>query len=685
MTERVQAIYQRLLRREYRALRNDHEYDFSEEFQKAGLDAYARVARRLLRLAECEKAVLFPEDRIGFMRTIKRVCSIHTPQEFEEINKTHFVFDLGVTVNISSDYAYTLRVGFDARKREIEEKLKGVTPGSESERFLKACLTSIEAVYVLADKYKQAAAEGGNTELKNALENVPHNGASSFYEALVMFRILNFMLWLNGGKHNTVGRFDQYMFPYFKQDVESGRLTEAQALELLEELFISLNVDADLYDGIQQGDNGQSMVLGGCDADGNDAYNALSELCLRASLELKLIDPKINLRVSKNTPSSLYRLGTLLTKQGLGFPQYSNDDIVIPALVEMGYDLRDAREYVVAACWEFIIPGVGLDIPNIDALSFAGLSQQVIREHLKTARSIDELVDAMDTAIHAETARMAGQIRKMYTQPSPFQSILMTDCIDKGQDIMHAAKYNNFGFHGAGLSNAADSFAAVQKTVFDEQTIDRKTLIAALDADFVGYEKQRKLLLQAPKMGDNDDYVDRFAVRMLDDFADACAGLTNEKGGRYRAGTGTAMYYIWYSEDLPATADGRKAGEPLSANYSPSLNVPTKGVLSVIQSFTKPDLKKVCNGGPLTLEFHDTVFRNDEGVEKVAKLVELFVQMGGHQLQLNAINRDTLLAAQKDPDSHRNLIVRVWGWSGYFNELDPVYQNHVIKRLEFVG
>lgn len=144
------------------------------------------------------------------------------------------------------------------------------------------------------------------------------------------------------------------------------------------------------------------------------------------------------------------------------------------------------------------------------------------------------------------------------------------------------------------------------------------------------------------------------------------------------------MYYVWCSQSLGATADGRKSGEPFSANYSPSLGVATKGVLSVIQSFTKADLKKTCNGGPLTLEFHDTVFRNDEGLHKVAALVKTFILKKGHQLQLNSVNRDILLDAKIHPDAHKNLIVRVWGWSGYFNELDPEYQEHVIRRLEYL-
>ena len=158
-----------------------------------------------------------------------------------------------------------------------------------------------------------------------------------------MLRLLNFVLWLNGNKHNTLGRFDVYMYPFFKKDMDSGKLDREKALELTSEFFIDLNFDADLYPGVQQGDNGQSLVLGGAGKDGKEVYNELSEICLDASLSLNLIDPKINIRVNKDTPFETYYHGTLLTKQGLGFPQYSNDDVVIPALVKMGYELEDAR------------------------------------------------------------------------------------------------------------------------------------------------------------------------------------------------------------------------------------------------------------------------------------------------------------------------------------------------------
>ena len=188
------------------------------------------------------------------------------------------------------------------------------------------------------------------------------------------------------------------------------------------------------------------------------------------------------------------------------------------------------------------------------------------------------------------------------------------------------------------------------------------------------------LRFDAPKMGNDDDRADGIAVRLVDMYARVLSHYRNGFGGRYRPGTGSAMYYMWMSEDMGASPDGRLRGEPLPANYSPSLNVRLNGPVSMFKSFCKPDLRKVCNGGPVTLELHDSVFRNEEAIDKVAMLVRAFILMGGHQLQLNAVNSDLLRKAQREPENYRNLVVRVWGWSGYFVELSREYQDHIIAR-----
>jgi len=384
--------------------------------------------------------------------------------------------------------------------------------------------------------------------------------------------------------------------------------------------------------------------------------------------------------VNKDTPLELYELGTQLTKQGLGFPQYANDDVVIPALINMGYAPEDARNYVVAACWEFIIPGVAMDIPNIGAVSLAGVVAGVIRDNLASCTSYEELEQKVREAIKADAEKTFEGLKPLFMEPAPYQTVLMSDVT---HDISLGAKYNNYGFHGTGFATAVDQLAAVKRYVFDEKTITPAALQQALDGNFESNPGLGRMLREdAPKLG-RDEECEEVAERLLNHFADALEPLTNERGGRVRAGTGSAMYYLWHSRELGATADGRKAGEPLSANFSPSLTLRDAGPLSVVGAMVRTGLSRVMNGGPLTLELHDTVFKHAEGVTKVAQLVQTYIRMGGHQLQLNAVSREQMLDAQEHPDQHSNLIVRVWGWSGHFVQLDKGYQDQIIERTSY--
>ncbi len=689
MNQRIKALLDDVFLKKHHAYRQNISRDILQNFTLSLMeqrkDDLQRAQDRFHWVLEQETPVILPGEKIVLMRTVPQIPEIFTKEEWEEIKKHHFVHELGRVFNLSSNFGYTIEVGLEQRRKEILQALDVHTASQNEQgiRFLQAAIQAVDDVENLTDRYALHALESGREDVYAVLQRIPRQGATSFHEALQFFRILHYALWASGNYHNTVGRFDQYMFKYLQKDLDSGVLDYDSAFELLEEFFISFNKDSDLYPGMQQGDNGQSMVLGGTDENGGEAFNLLSEMCLKASLELKLIDPKINLRVTRNTPIEIYDLGTELTSQGLGFPQYSNDEIVIPGLVSKGYDLKDARDYVVAACWEFIIPGFGTDIPNIGALSFAKVVDEGIRKYLKTSSSFEDFMKGIKQGIKDELHSMVQGFRDIYMEPAPYQSLLINECVEKATDASFGAKYNNYGIHGTGISTASDSLAAIKKYVFDEATVAPETLEAALENNFESdYSLWHQLRYNSPKMGNDDDYVDRIAVELLDAFSESLSGLRNERGGCFRPGSGSAMYYLWHVKELAASADGRKKGESLSANFSPSLDVKLKGPVSIIRSFSKPDMKKIMNGGPLTLELHDTVFRNPESIRKVSYLVKSYMDLGGHQLQINAVNREQLLAAQKNPESYKNLIVRVWGWSGYFTELDEVYQNHIIQRVE---
>ena len=623
-----------------------------KEIQSPDLPLEMRASLRLKRFLENERIIKMPGEHIYGWRTIVSFPDIYAPGEKQRLHKGRHIHEQGRVCNLSSDWEGVLTGGLLKRKT-----------GHPARDLV------IDAVIGYADRYE-------DEDLSNAVRF----GANHYLDALKALRILHFALWASNVYHNTLGRFDQYMYPFFKSDIESGFISEEEALLYTEELFLSFTRDSDLYTGMQPGDNGQSLMLGGVTKDGKDAVNALTYICLKASLNNRRIDPKINLRVNRDTPLELYLAATELTRQGLGFPQYANDDVVIPALAKLGYDIEDARDYTVAACWEFIIPGKGMDIPNIAAVSLSKEIHQSIASALEKAASFEDILESVKTHLKDAAAACANEVSSLWMEPAPYQSVLMSDWT---KDISTGAKYVNYGVHGTGFADAVDQLAAVRKYVFEEKNISVKELTTALQTNFESApELLKRLRTEAPKLGRDDECID-LADFLLNAFADALSPLKNEFGGIFRPGTGSAMYYLWHADELPAMSNGHMPGDRLSANFSPSLLVQDAGPLTVIRHMARPALERVINGGPLTLEMHDSVMRNDEGVQKVAMLVKTFIALGGHQLQLNAVNLETLKDARIHPENHKNLIVRVWGWSGHFVQLDAAYQDQILMRASY--
>lgn len=651
----------------------------------AELSPVQRIAHRTAFLLDLEVPAI-PGETILLTRTLIDIPPAWSPEEETVLHKGRFVHELGRVFNITSDFSTTLRDGLLQRRLLAERRLARCLTEQDEEgiEFCRAVIKVIDAIVRLARRYAEVARTEGLAKEAAILELVPAHGCRTFREALQSLRFLHYALWMEGHYHCGLGRFDQYMMPYLQADLDAGRLDVAGALEAVEEFFISLNKDSDLYPGVQQGDNGQTMVLGGCDIHGCNAENLLTQICLTASRKLMLIDPKINLRVSRNTSMELLKQATLLTREGLGFPQYCNDDTIIPALTAKGYSLTDARDYVVAACWEVIIPGVGMDVPNIGAVSLLKAVEQAVVHHLHTRATFRDLMVLVKTNIHAQAQEIACTTTMLYMEPGPFQSVLMNGCIENARDISTGLRYNNYGMHATGLANAVDSLAAVQELVYSRQAISAATLQQAMAK---GFAKHPKLLGQIKALGlhlGNDDPVTNgIAAEIAAMVWDAAATLRNDRGGCFRVGFGSAMYYITHGQEVGATPDGRDIGAPLSANLAPALGARTAGPLSVIKAFTRLDTHAVMNGGPLTLEFDNNIFRSDEGAEKMAALIHAFIHLGGYQLQLNTVRLEKMLAAQQHPELHADLIVRVWGWSGYFVELDKMYQDHIIARQAY--
>ena len=327
-----------------------------------------------------------------------------------------------------------------------------------------------------------------------------------------------------------------------------------------------------------------------------------------------------------------------------------------------------------------------MDIPNIAAVSFPAVVNAVLHSpEGQKAASFEEFLERIKDELFAEADRIESSLSSVDMLPCPLTSIFCDGPIHSARDLSAGGKYNNFGIHGTGFAPAVDSLTALKNAVFDEKLLSVAELAAVCDENFKGRETLlAKIRNVYPKLGNDLDAADSLAERLLAWFADSWDGRKNVRGGLYRPGTGSAMYYVRHPEEIPASPDGRLRSEPFPANYAPSLGVPVKGPLSVIRSFTKPDLMRAVNGGPLTIELSDSVFRTPEAVVKVAQAVQYFAERGGHQLQINTINREDLLDAKAHPEKWRHLIVRVWGWSGYFVELDAPYQDQIIKRAEMV-
>jgi formate C-acetyltransferase len=682
-TRRLDALKLSVRNREQKRFRTSPVPDLVTECDAEGLLWPARATRLARRMCEAEQPVVLDNERIVFTRTVPTVPPIYSPGAWVAATAGRTLHELGPISNICADWGMVLSQGLLGRRQAALAAQNG------SNEFLTNAIETIDAVLALAARYEAEARRLGRNDVAETLAQVPAKPPRTFREALQMLRLLHAVVWMNGHYHVGLGRFDQYMAPYLETDFAAGRLDIAAAEELLAEFFISLNKDSDLYPGVQQGDNGQSLMLGGVRPDGSDGVNELTRMTLRVALYTAMIDPKINLRISGETDVELLRLASLLTRQGLGFPQYSNDDIVIPALVKQGYTLEDARNYTVAACWEFIIPGKGMEVVNIGAVSFPLAADRAIRQGFTAHESMEQILARVDADIHEQARQAAEPYRRLLLPPAPYYSVLMNGCLERGADLSHGLVYNNFGIHGAAASNAADALAAVSTFVFGDHSLTARELLRALDANFDGYAAlQERLSTGAPKVGQNGP-ADRFLRFLYDSLGAACEALgPNGRGGHFRAGSGSAMYYVWLSRGKPgdtacpigATAEGRRAGEFFSANLSPSLNAHVNGPISVLQSFAKIDYEAVSNGGPITLELSDSVFQDDESITKCALLVRAFAQIGCQQLQLNTLNRAALLDAKVHPERHRNLIVRVWGWSGYFCELAPEYQDHVIAR-----
>jgi len=625
--------------------------------------------------------------------------------------------------HITVDYERVLKRGFLGLKAEAEEALQQVNYQEREslkkihlwQAMVRCCDAAIHFAERYAEEADRLAAVETNPSRRAELEQiaaicrrVPAYPARTFHEALQSFWFVHLILNLETNAYAIgPGRFDQYLYPYYQADRDAGRLTQEQAWELLACLWIKFNELTVVKEGgtakaSTTYNDFQNLNLGGQTAEGLDATNELSYLCLDVTGRLRLPQPQISVLISDKTPDRFLLKACEVIRLGFGMPAVFNDDEKVLALLHKGKTLQDARLGGINGCVELVVQGKDnmassgyINMPKclelalnngINPLTGTQLGPQT--GNLRDFASFDQLMAAFRQQLaHAIKLKTVYDsiARQVYAEfcPVPFTSLLISDCLEKGRDYHDGgARYNLPLICGVGTGTMADSLAAIKKLVYDDQKFSLEELVLALQANFAGHERLRQLILsRAPKWGNDNDYVDRIAHDVVEMFCDELEKHHNEDGVPYAANMIPTTTHIWFGALTGATPDGRLSGTPLSEGISPVQGMDVNGPTAVIRSMARLNHARCC-GTLLNMKFHPSALSGEEGLRRLADLIRTYFRLGGHHMQFNVLSAETLRAAQKNPQEYRNLIVRVAGYSDYFVRLSRDLQDEIISRTE---
>jgi len=596
-----------------------------------------------------------------------------------------------------------LRKGFAGLRREAEEKL---ADGGETDRdFLSAVIVTCKGVECYIKRYAQEAgllaertrSEQYRGELKRisqACEWVATNPPRTFFEAIQLFWLTHEILTASQESGSlSLGRFDQYMFPFYWKDLQEDRITRKEAQELVEVLWIKFN---GLWLGFQ------NVTLGGQRTDGSDATNDLSYICLEATEELYLPQPSLSVRYYSKTPEEFLDRACRVIRTGGGLPALFNDEVAIPAKERLGIAREDAIDYGISGCVELNAPGKEFGHTEALRINWAKILELMLNNGICTItgeqmrmKNNDSLeFDSFDQLYQAYKeefgyfidlgVRALKIIDKNFPswRPYPYLSTIMSDCIENGRDVTAGGtKYNLMSINGCGMADTADSLAAIKKIVYEDKTTSLAELKDALRSNFLGKEALRQRLInKSPKYGNDNDYVDVFLKDLSEEFCNRIMQYHNARGGRFQAGLYTVGRHAIMGKQTGALPDGRLAGKSLANGLSPSQGKNKYGPTATINSIVKFDHKLLGNGMVLDMKFDPRMLAGAEEFEKFKDLIRSYFSLGGLEVQFNVIGKETLLTAQESPDEYQDLIVRVSGFSAYFTRLDKILQDEIIAR-----
>jgi formate C-acetyltransferase len=504
------------------------------------------------------------------------------------------------------------------------------------------------------------------------------------------------------------GRLDQHLYPFYKADIQRGEMSEEQALELLECLWVKFNnqpappkVGITLKESSTYTDFA-NINTGGIAPDGTDGVNDVSYLILRCMDEMKLLQPSSNVQISRKNPQKFLLEACEIARKGWGQPAFYNTEAIVQELLNAGKSIVDARKGGTSGCVEtgcfgseaYILTGY-FNIPKVLEITlnngFDPVSEKQLGPETGKAEhfgSYDELMEAFKTQLkHFINIKIRGNniIERLYSEnmPAPFLSCVVNDCVKKGKDYNSGgARYNTNYIQGVGIGTVADSLSAIKYNVYDNKNFSMKELLEALKRNFDGYGRVHTLVKdRTPKYGNDDDYADDIMKSVFVMFRDAVTGRPNIKGGNYRIDMLPTTCHVYFGEVLGASSNGRMAGKPVSEGISPEKGADRKGPTAVLRSCSKMD--HLSTGGTLlNQKFTPSVLEGENGLAQLANLIRAYFNMDGHHIQFNVIDRQTLIDAQNDPDRYKDLIVRVAGYSDHFHNLSRVLQDEIIERTE---
>lgn len=668
--------------------------------------------------------------------------------------------------HVTVDYGKVLKIGYNGIIEEAKAALLKVNAGDADAcskiAFLEAVIESCQAVITYANRYAKLAREEAeacaDAKRKQELlviasncEKVPANGATSFYEACQSFWFVQMLIQIESSGHSiSPGRFDQYMYPYFKKDFESGKITMGFAQELMDCVWIKLNDMSKVRDaasaaGFAGYSMFQNLIAGGQTKDGLDATNELSFMCIQATMHVFLPQPSFSVRVWNGSPHEFLVKAAELTRTGIGLPAYYNDEVIIPALIQRGLSMEDARDYNIIGCVEPQKSGKTDGWHDAAFFNMCRPLELVFANGMDNGKQIgpktgdvtkmasfDEFYGAYKTQMEYMIELMVNAdnaIDLAHAQrcPLPFLSSMIEDCIGRGKSVQEGgAIYNFTGPQGFGIANMADGLYAVKKLVYDDKKVTMEYMKNALDNNFgkgtndaeaitnavakqlaqsgvtvdekvieqiyktargncAGGEDYSKLLSmidELPKFGNDNDEVDLFARDVAYTYTRPVEKYKNPRGGTYQAGLYPVSANVPLGAQTGATPDGRFAYTPVADGVSPSAGKDVKGPTASANSVSKLDHFIASNGTLYNMKFHPSALKGREGLENFVSLIRGYFDRKGSHVQFNVVSRETLLDAQAHPENYKGLVVRVAGYSALFTTLSRSLQDDIISRTE---